>query len=102
MKATVDSQWGFTAGADQADDLYSDSTYNVEGISTSGVQLNGMFNSTVLDDGASSGKDNHVFAATIVVAGALGYEGDMHQYELMVPTATQSVDTYYFYMSLNE
>ena len=94
--------WNFAAGADQATDVFT-STQTFDGIaSVPSVQLNSNFDCGIMDDGASGTKDNIMFAANIDNGGSAGYDGGIYQYEMMVPTDTQSVETYYFYMSLDE
>ena len=102
----IDSSWGFTNGADQVADVFSDGTnQTVEGITEVAYHIfdDGAFNMSVLSfSGTGDQKNDIVFLASVVSVGGVGFDGGVYEYELMVPTTTQGTDTYYFYMSLNE
>lgn len=99
--AEVDTQWGFSDGADQAVDAYTDSN-DIEGITVPTVTLEGAHVCGLFDDGSVAAKTNFAFGANVTEGGMAGFDGDFYEYEVMVPTPAQSTETYYFYVSLVE
>ena len=98
--ASVDTVWGFSAGADQAVDAFTGSTA-IESITVPTVTFeDATFTAGIFDDGSSAVKNDFAFGAPVLAAAA-GFSGKDVEYEIMVPTTEGGTDTYYFYVTLS-
>lgn len=99
--AQVDTAWSFgtASDVDQAVDIYS-ATTSFAGVSgAESLNTSTVFETGILNDGASAVKNDFAFAANVISAGASGFDGNNYQYQLMVPVGT-GFETYNFYLSL--
>jgi hypothetical protein len=102
--AEVDTAFGFTSGDDQAVDFFTDASVNltVSGtteISTTGATTLGDWEFGAAEFTETPGESDLVFCANISQQ-ADDYKGHAVDFELMFPTTTSEVDTYYFYIEL--
>jgi len=99
--ADIDSVWGYGAGNDQAQDVFTGATTNISGVVAPSVELNPPgqnLNSTILDDSGTNDKSYFAFGA-LVQKGASCFDGTQCDYELMVPA--DGLETYYFFLELS-
>ena len=95
-----DIAFGFSTASDpdQISDVFS-STATVAGIpSTPSVTID-TFTSGILNDGTDAITDL-VFATEIKSTPETGFDGNLYDYQMMVPVKALAVNTYYFYVTL--
>jgi hypothetical protein len=97
----VDTQWGFSVGADQAADAFTGSN-SIEGITVPTVSLTGAFLCGLFQDRVTaSSKDHFAFGGEVYTPAKAGFDNGEYNYEIIVPTE-DNTETYYLYLSLAE
>ncbi len=95
----VDNIWSFTDGSDRAQFVFNE-TMTQDGIDDVASLQNGNFQSFVTaTEAIPSVKTEFAFGAVVDNDGAEGFNGNIYNYELMVPTE-DSTETYYFFMRI--
>jgi hypothetical protein len=103
--AEVDTVFGFSTGDDQAVDFFTDTSVvlTVSGttpITTTGATTLGSWEFGAAEfTGSPAAEADFAFCANISQQ-ATDYKGHAVDFELMFPTTTGAVDTYYFYLEL--
>lgn len=103
----MNTRWAFGSAADNATNTYTNTTgtkcnTTVAGqtiTNTVGVNIGGSsgFRDCAISDGSTAAKANFAFCANINSSG-INYRGAAAHYEVMVPVATASTETYNFFM----
>jgi len=109
-RAEIDTAFGFTSGADQAADTYTDASCSITinevagATSSTGTSLMGSssFSNCILGDGTEAAEADFAFCTDIDNAGT-NWNNEAANYEVMVPTTQTAgaTETYYFFVELN-
>ena len=81
----VDNIWGFTDGSDRAQEVFTE-TLSYDDITDTASLTNENFQSYIAGLSDASTKDEFAFGAVVDNDGAEGFNGNIYNYELMVPT----------------
>jgi hypothetical protein len=103
----VDSVWGFSSGSDRAVDTFNDQDTFTIGEQTmtnapaviTGDDTKSDYLTAITNDGANSAKNDFQFVVGIINDGTT-FNGETHDFEMMVPTDETVGETYYFYVEL--
>lgn len=98
--AEIDTTWNLAAGTDNTTSVFT-STATIASIgSVPSTTINNNFTTGIMEDGGDADKGDYAFAGTINSTGALGFDGNSYQYEILVPVNSTDNDVYNFYLSL--
>lgn len=97
---TADASYGFSnpADSDQMVDVFND-TATIAGISNVPSVTIGNFTFGLFDDGPTTVTDT-VFGVNLENPGKGGFDGNIYNYQMMVPVKALETNTYYFYATL--
>jgi len=98
----VDNVFGFTTGGDpdQAVDVFTIQTSPDTLVNTNSTTLaDGNFQCFLANDG-NEGNETYMAFGGIVNANQAGFNGQLMDYELLVPVRAGTTPVYYFYMSI--
>lgn len=106
--AAVNSVWSFGAGTDNATNTYTSSACNLDvagtPVTTVGnlTGVGGFETCVVADNAAPAAKDELAFCVNVTAAGNL-FNGNVGNYELLVPAneTAGATETYYFWLELD-
>ena len=101
-KLTLDYRWGFNLGKDRFNTVFNQQKTFEGHSNVPAITLNTHFSTGLFYNGVDTGKGDFMFHGNVSRNGNTGFDGGVHQFEIMVPTTTQGTDTFFFYMSIAE